>query len=41
MNTEKSVQQVDLGGLAYSVLWKTLLFNIAGYIYVKAKCTKY
>lgn len=29
MSTEKSVQQVDLDGLAYSILWKTLLFSIA------------
>ena len=41
MSTEKSVQQVDLDGLAYSILWKMLLFNIAGYIYVEARCTKY
>lgn len=41
MSAEKSVQQVHLGGLAYSILWKTLPFNIAECIYVKAKCTKY
>lgn len=35
-----SVQQVPLDGLAYSTLWKTLLFSIAEYSYVRAGCAK-
>lgn len=39
--TEKPVQQVALGGLACGIPWKTLLFSITRYIYVKDKYTKY
>lgn len=41
MNTVKSVLQVDLGGLIYSILWGRLLFYITGNIYVKAKFANY
>lgn len=41
MGTENPVQQIALDGLACSISWKTLLFNITRQIYVKDKCTKY
>lgn len=41
MGTEKPVQRIALDGLACSIPWKTLLFSITRYIYIKDKCTKY
>lgn len=41
MNTVKSVLQVDIGGLIYSILWGRLLFYITGNIHVKAKFANY